>query len=99
MQADFSTTTLGGLYEINIEDKSITPLSGAQEIGNLDGIAVINGTIFVNDWMNGNVFSYKENQAKLLFNAGKNASDISSNGNHLLVPMMFSKRVDAYLID
>ncbi len=98
LQKDFSTTTLGGLYNINLKNKTITPYTNAQEFGNLDGIARIGDTWFINDWINGNVFSYKNNTLNKVFNAGKNAADISAKGRFLYVPIMFEKRIDVYEI-
>ncbi|MGH1439529.1 MAG: SMP-30/gluconolactonase/LRE family protein [Cellvibrionaceae bacterium] len=99
LQDDFSTTVLGGLFSINISSAEITPLKGAQNIGNLDGITKIAGVIYFNDWINGNVYRYQNETTSLVFNAGKNAADISSWNNQLLVPMMFSERLDAYIIN
>ena len=98
LQDDFSTQVLGGLSAINLQTSAITPYKKAQTLGNLDGIAIVNNAIIVNDWINGNVFEYKNKEVKTLFNAGKYASDISSKGNTLYVPMMFSKKIDAYIM-
>ncbi len=96
LKDDFSTSELGGLFTVNTNDKSLTPIKGAQTLGNLDGLAAINDHLVVNDWMNGNVFSYKDQTSTLLFNAGKHAADISTKGSNLYVPVMFSKRIDVY---
>jgi len=93
---DFSTKVRGGLSTINLNTQVISPYKAAQKLGNLDGITVMGEATIVNDWMNGNVFEYKHDQVKTLFNAGKHAADISSKEDILYVPMMFSKRIDAY---
>jgi sugar lactone lactonase YvrE len=93
---DFSTKVLGSLATINLNTKVILPYKDAQKLGNLDGITIVGDATIVNDWMNGNVFEYKNKRVKILFNAGKHAADISSKGDVLYVPMMFSKRIDAY---
>ena len=93
---DFSTTALGGLYQIDLTDKHLEPYQTAQQFGNLDGVAFVQDTLIVNDWINGNVFQYRENTLEKLFNAGKNAADISALGNTLYIPMMFNKRIDSY---
>ena len=59
---------------------------------------MIDGALYVNDWMTGDVFQYQNKHLIALFNAGKHAGDISAKGNVLLVPMMFSKGIDAYQI-
>jgi hypothetical protein len=96
LQEDFSTTTLGGLYRIKLNNKAVTPYKNAQMFGNLDGITHMNDHWIVNDWMTGDVFSYNNATLKKLFNAGKHAADISSKGDLLFVPIMFEKRVDVY---
>lgn len=73
-------------------------LKESHQIGNLDGITFIDDTLYVNDWINGNVFHVKNGKLALLFNAGKYAADISTRQNQLLVPMMFDKRIDSYEI-
>lgn len=99
IQDDFSTKTLGSLYQIDLQTAAVKLLKGAEHIGNLDGITEIKGKLFVNDWMNGNVFQYHQGKTELVFNAGKNAADIASWNDQLLVPMMFNKRIDSYRID
>ena len=96
LQEDFSTQKLGGLYHIDLSNKSITPYKNAQAFGNLDGITHMGKQWIVNDWMTGDVFSYSNASLKKIFNAGKHAADISSKGDLLYVPIMFEKRVDVY---
>lgn len=98
IQSDFSTTILGSLYQIDLTSKKITLLENTKEIGNLDGITKIGDTLYISDWITGTIFQYSNNNVSTLMNAGKNAADISSSGNELLIPMMFSKRVDSYKI-
>lgn len=99
LNEDFTTQELGSLLAIDIASKKITPYKNAQQLGNLDGVAKIGDTLWVNDWMNGNVYTYKNNQSEIAFNAGQFAADISSKGNLLFVPMMFSQRVDVFIIE
>jgi len=98
LQDDFTTKVLGGLFSINISSAEMTPLEGAQKIGNVDGLTKIADVLYFNDWINGNVYRYQNETTSLIFNAGKNAADISSWGNQLLVQMMFSERIDSFLI-
>lgn len=102
MQADFSTKELGGLYSVDIASKRITPLVNAQKIGNLDGIVKVGSQIIVNDWINGNIFSYQENsnnqtaKTSTLFSAEKTSADIGTDGTNLLVPVMMQNKLISY---
>ncbi len=98
MKDDFSTTELGSLYQVDLNNKAISLIKDAQHIGNLDGITSINQQLIVNDWMNGNIFRRDKNGTKLLFKVAKSASDISSDGNYLIVPVMKENTVIAYNI-
>ena len=97
IQDDFSTTVLGSLYRVEEQSANVTLMENAREIGNLDGITRIGDRLFVNDWINGNVFQYLHGELTLAFNAGKTAADIAANGNELLVPVMFGAKVESYL--
>ncbi|MCJ8338462.1 MAG: hypothetical protein MJK10_08310 [Pseudomonadales bacterium] len=99
MQADFSTKTPGKVYQLALADstKKLRSISGP--MGNLDGIATHRGRLFINDWINGNVFSLKDGQSELLFNAGPGAADISLYDGKLIVPMMLDNKLDVYQID
>lgn len=96
---DFTTETPGGLYAVNRETATLTPYKNAQQFGNLDGLADAGDSLLISDWMNGNIFGYKDETVQLLFNAGKHSADISVKGDQLYVPMMFSQRIDTYQIE
>lgn len=99
IQNDFTTDILGGVYQVELTDKVVTPVAAAQQIGNLDGLTNINQQLIVNDWINGNVFTVGEQGVELLFTAPKTAADISANGNLLIVPVMGQNKVTAYSIN
>lgn len=98
LKEDFSTETLGGLFAVNPETATLTPYKDAQQFGNLDGVTAVGDSLLISDWMNGNIFEYNNAGIHLLFNAGKHSADISTKGDQLYVPMMFSQRIDAYKI-
>ncbi len=98
MKEDFSTETLGGLVSIDLETGNLTPYKSAQQFGNLDGIASAGGSLIISDWMNGKIFEFKNNAVQLLMKTGKHPADISTKGEHLYIPMMFSQRIEAYKI-
>jgi len=100
LHEDFTTDVLGGLSIIDRDTKQITAYKNAEAFGNLDGIAEIKGALFVSDWMNGNIFKYKDQKLELLFNEPKKfTGDLSSKGDLLFVPLMFSQRIDVYKIE
>ena len=96
MKDDFSTNELGSLYSIDPSNAKISLLKGAEHIGNLDGIGAIEDTIYVNDWLNGNLIQYKNKKAEVITNLGKHAADISIKEDMLYVPVMFDHLIKAY---
>jgi len=101
LQADFSTQTLGRVYQLpsgdhlkNDNKKMLALLS--DPIGNLDGIEPFADFLITNDWINGKVFAVKSGQSQLILEAGKGAADINIVKNHLFVPMMLDNRLDVY---
>jgi sugar lactone lactonase YvrE len=98
LKDDFSTDSLGSLFQLNTESGSLTPYQHVQHLGNLDGIATIGNSLYISDWMNGRVYELNNKKTSLLLNTGGHPADISSKGAQLFVPMMFSQRIDAYKI-
>lgn len=96
MQADFSTKVLGGLYAVDLKTKNITPLVNAQQIGNLDGIVKIGDHIIVNDWINGKIFDYSNDNIRTLYMAEKTSADIGTDGKNLLIPVMMQNKLVSY---
>jgi hypothetical protein len=98
LKDDFSTESLGGLFQLNTESGNLTPYQYVQNLGNLDGIATIGNSLYISDWMNGRVYGLNKKKISLLLDTGGHPADISSMGAKLFVPMMFSQRIDAYKI-
>ncbi len=98
LKDDFSTESLGSLFQLNTESGSLTPYQHVQHLGNLDGVATIGNSLYISDWMNGRVYELNNKKTHLLLNTGGHPADISSKGTQLFVPMMFSQRIDAYKI-
>lgn len=98
LNLDFSTAKAGSLYEVDRSSKKLTPYKGGQLIGNLDGLAASGSSLIISDWLTGNIYQYKNQKTSLLFNAGQFSADISIKDKTLFVPMMFSKRLDAYSV-
>ncbi len=98
LKDDFSTESLGSLFQLNTESGSLTPYQHVQHLGNLDGVATIGNSLYISDWMNGRVYELNNKKTHLLLNTGGHPADISSKGTQLFVPMMFSQRIDVYKI-
>lgn len=96
IQPDFTTITQGKVYGISLDDANMNVIEHSPAIGNLDGLVPYNDGLLVSDWINGNIFSVKNDQAELLFNAGKGSADIGKVGEMLYVPMMLDNRIDIY---
>ncbi|TIP39453.1 MAG: ATP/GTP-binding protein, partial [Mesorhizobium sp.] len=56
-KADFSTAEPGGLLSVDLATKRITPLPGAQNFADLDGVIAIGGTIYATAYMTGTLYS------------------------------------------
>lgn len=94
LRADFTTEVQGSLLSVDLESQDIRVLAG--ELGNLDGIARIGGTVFVNDWVTGALFALDATGA--LHEAGRFApglADISTDGERLFLPMMLDGALSA----
>jgi sugar phosphate isomerase/epimerase/sugar lactone lactonase YvrE len=51
--ATFETSRLGTMLSVDLNTKKIRPYKGEGEIGNLEGLTHVDGTIYVTDWMRG----------------------------------------------
>lgn len=98
LNPDFSTAKAGSLYEVDRSSKKLTPYQGGQLIGNLDGLTASGSSLLISDWLTGNIYQYENKKTSLLFNAGQFSADIAVKDKTLFVPVMFSKRLDAYSV-
>ena len=91
---DFSTDVPGSLLEISLETQAIRVL--APELGNIDGLARIGPSLFVSDWVSGDLFEISEDETvSLVGNYGLGLADISAEGGMLFLPMMLDGRLVA----
>ena len=58
IKPDFSTAEPGGLLSVDIASKAITPLPGAQNFADLDGVVAIGGSIYATAYMTGTLYRY-----------------------------------------
>ncbi|RWE04361.1 MAG: ATP/GTP-binding protein, partial [Mesorhizobium sp.] len=100
-KADFSTAEPGGLLSVDLATKTITPLPGAQNFADLDGVIAIGGTIYATAYMTGTLYSYKpggKREAVMQFKPG--SADIGTDGKATIyVPLMGEGEVAALSLD
>jgi DNA-binding beta-propeller fold protein YncE len=89
-KTDFSTAEPGGLLSVDLATKEVTPLPGAQNFADLDGVIAIGGTIYATAYMTGTLYSYKPGGAPTAIAHFKPGSaDIGTDGKATIyVPLM-----------
>jgi sugar lactone lactonase YvrE len=97
---DWSTTTPGRLYSIDLNSKTKTLIT-KEPLGNLDGLEIrSNGNYLVSDWSKGRVFEISpDGKIIIILDIGeKGAADIGyiSATDSLIVPRMISSQIDFY---
>ncbi|AGB43292.1 ATP/GTP-binding protein [Mesorhizobium sp. ESP6-5] len=101
IKADFSTAEPGGLLAVDIASKAVTPLAGAQNFADLDGVVAIGGTIYATAYMTGTLYRYRTGggpEAVAHFKPG--SADIGTDGKSILyVPLMNEGEVAALKIE
>ncbi len=97
MHDDFTTSTPGSLMAVSLTDRAVSPVDGGNELGNIDGIAEIDGTLLVSDWVKGSLYAVSDSGDRVnlrQFESG--IADIGAHGTMLYVPSMLSGSVQAY---
>jgi sugar lactone lactonase YvrE len=98
MNGDFTTKTPGSIYTVNTSKPSLVPVSGAQQMGNLDGLTSNGDDLYVSDWINGNLFKVSGNKHEKVLSLNPGLADISSHKGLLFAPMMMDGVVRAWKI-
>lgn len=96
IQQDFSTLYPGGLLQVGVDDKKISPVPGGAKLGNIDGVFRHKKTLIANDWLTGDVFVVAQDtelSKTLSFPAG--LADISLAEDLILMPYMLDGVVEA----
>ena len=96
MKADFSTSSFGSLYRVNLQTKQEKRIAGGNELGNLDGVVVLGQAIITNDWITGEVYLVKEGHSHKLASFPVGTADIGNLGHTILMPLMSNGVVRAY---
>lgn len=101
IKADFSTAEPGGLLAVDLASKAISPLPGAENFADLDGVIAIGDTIYATAYMTGTLYRYKQGgapEAIATFKPG--SADIGTDGKSTIyVPLMDEGEVAAIKLD
>jgi len=102
MNNDFTTQTPGSIYKINmgttVNKPSLEPLAAAKKMGNLDGLTQNNGSLYVSDWISGDLFKVTKDKREKLLTLNPGLADISSRNGVLFAPLMMDGVVRAWKI-
>jgi len=90
---DFTTTTPGSLIRISLADKSLQPIIGGEQLGNLDGVVKIGDAFWVSDWINGALYKIADGRAEKITQYPIGLADINIGGGLLFLPLMLDGEV------
>lgn len=100
IKPDFSTAEPGGLLSVDIASKAVTPLPGAQNFADLDGVVAIGDSIYATAYMTGTLYRYKDGGAPQVVAQFKPGSaDIGTDGERIFVPRMNEGEVAALSLE
>jgi len=101
IKADFSTAEPGGLLAVDLASKAISPLPGAQNFADLDGVIAIGDSIYATAYMTGTLYRYRQGgtpEPVATFKPG--SADIGTDGKSTIyVPLMNEGEVAALKLD
>lgn len=98
LKNDFTTEAPGSLLAIDPASKAISVV--ARDIGNIDGIARLNGKLVLNDWINGKVFEIDaDGTPNEIMSEPTGLADISAHDDVLYLPHMLEGRIEAVRLD
>ncbi|RWA64740.1 SMP-30/gluconolactonase/LRE family protein [Mesorhizobium sp.] len=101
IKPDFSTAKPGGLLAVDLAGRKVTPLPGAQEFANLDGVVAIGDDIYATAYMTGTLYRCKAGgKPEVVATFKPGSADIGTDGNStIFVPLMNEGAVAALRID
>ncbi len=98
LKNDFTTEAPGSLLAIDPATKAISVV--ARDIGNIDGIARLNGKLVLNDWINGKVFEIgSDGTPNEIMSEPAGLADIFAHDDVLYLPHMLEGRIEAVRLD
>lgn len=98
LNPDFTTGTPGSLYQMDISTQKFTPLPTGFQLGNLDGVVSVNDTLYVSDWISGDLFALQGKQRLKSLSLSAGLADIGVSGGTLYAPMMLNNQVVAWKV-
>ncbi|MER9653518.1 ATP/GTP-binding protein [Mesorhizobium sp. M0152] len=101
IKPDFSTAEPGGLLSVGLASKAVSPLPGAQNFADLDGVITIGGTIYATAYMTGTLYRYRAGSApEAVAHFKPGSADIGTDGKStIFVPLMIEGEVAALKVD
>ncbi|CAM3101634.1 hypothetical protein [Moritella viscosa] len=97
MNSDFSTAELGSLLRLNISEQQLSTVPTGYKLGNLDGVIMTTDeSIYVSDWLSGELFKLQGKERKLVLSLKLGLADIGVNKQYLFTPMMMDNEVNAW---
>ena len=100
IKPDFSTTEPGGLLSVDLASKAISPLPGAQNFADLDGVVAIGDSIYATAYMTGTLYRYKDDGApEIVAQFKPGSADIGTDGTRIFVPLMNEGEIAAVSFD
>lgn len=85
----------GNVLKINLSDKKVTTVSETP-IGNLDGLQAYKNGFIISDWINGNIYNFKNGKATEIFKTKKGSGDIAIVNDNIYIPMALENEVLVY---
>ncbi len=98
LNPDFTTGTPGSLYQMDIRTQAITALPAGYQLGNLDGVVAVKDTLYVSDWISGDLFALHGQQRVKSLSLPAGLADIGGAGDTLYAPMMLNNQVVAWKV-
>jgi DNA-binding beta-propeller fold protein YncE len=96
MNNDFTTQTAGSIYTLNIKTSDLAVLKGSEQLGNLDGLVQHNDTLYVSDWISGDLFRIQDNKNNKILTLKPGLADIAGSGSLIFTPSMFDGQLTAW---
>lgn len=96
MNADFTTKTAGSIYRLNINNPNLIMVKGSEKLGNLDGLIRQGDTLYVSDWISGELFKIEKDISQKLLTLKPGLADIGITGSTLFSPLMMDGQISAW---
>lgn len=94
MRGDFSTAIPGTLYTIDVKTNEVSALSNGFQLGNLDGIVADNNSLYISDWITGELYQLKGNERHRIGKLSAGLADIGGSGDGIIyAPLMMDNQV------